>query len=89
MRERLTRRSSHLWFPFALILACGCGSDGDGQASATAPDDTVMDLTNAILTRVSTDCSDYADTYMSTVRDINRDLGRRHLFIFTRDRLCC
>ena len=48
-----------------------------------------MDLTNAILTRVSTDCSDYADTYMSTVRDINRDLGRRHLFIFTRDRLCC
>ena len=75
MRERLTRRSSHLWFPFALILACGCGSDGDGQASATAPDDTVVDLTNAILTRVSTDCSDYADTYMSTVRDINRDLG--------------
>jgi len=40
-----------------------------------SPDDTIVDITNAILAGVSSDCADYADSYISAVRDINRNMG--------------
>ncbi len=40
-----------------------------------AATETAVDITNAILAGVSSDCADYADTYVSTVTDVNRNMG--------------
>jgi len=38
-------------------------------------EETTIDITNLILTATSTNCADYANSYISSVRDVNRDIG--------------
>ena len=56
----------------------GVDSDNGGDGGADSNSDaetTSIDLTGVLLTGRSSDCSDYADVYMSMVRDVNRNLG--------------
>lgn len=82
-------RSVHMVLVLTLLLGSGCGSDGDSgdaevptgdtpsQDAPTGPttEPTTIDITDALLSAVSGDCSDYANAYVSTVRDINRNMG--------------
>ena len=73
-----------LMISFMLVAACG-GSGGYSSAAQepAATDDPIVndpvvnavDITNAIFTRDSTDCADYANSYASSVLDITRSLG--------------
>jgi len=65
---------------FAVTISCDSKSTGNtgntGNTDNTDnTDTTAIDITNAILTATSADCADYANSYTSSVRDVNRNIG--------------
>jgi hypothetical protein len=57
--------------PFALAMALAVAGCGGTSEPAADP----VDIRDAVLTRRSGDCADYASSYTATVSDLKRDMG--------------
>ncbi len=53
-----------------LVLCIGCSPE---SGTDNTPDEQAKDITDAIFTETSSDCSTYAEEYFSTVKDIQND----------------
>ena len=62
-------------YTLVLLLAALAVTRGCSSKSAVVPDSAAIDITNVTLTAMNTDCADYANSYTSSVLDVNRNIG--------------